>query len=45
MPATDVHHKVAKVDGGTDEESNLEALCHSCHSKKTAAETAGRIDE
>ncbi len=35
--ATDVHHKIPKRDGGTDEEDNLEALCHSCHSKVTAA--------
>lgn len=35
--ATDVHHLVPKRDGGLDEASNLEALCHSCHSKVTAA--------
>lgn len=35
--ATDVHHLVAKRSGGGDDESNLEALCHSCHSKRTAA--------
>ena len=34
--AEDVHHIVARRDGGKDEESNLEALCHSCHSKRTA---------
>ena len=33
--ATDVHHVVAKRDGGKDEMSNLEPLCHSCHSKRT----------
>jgi 5-methylcytosine-specific restriction protein A len=33
--ATDVHHLIPKRDGGCDEESNLEALCHSCHSKVT----------
>lgn len=36
-PATDVHHLVARRAGGGDEESNLEALCHSCHSKRTAS--------
>ena len=35
--ATDVHHIAAKRDGGQDEESNLMALCHACHSKRTAA--------
>ena len=37
VAATDVHHLVAKRDGGGDDESNLEALCHSCHSRRTAA--------
>lgn len=36
-PATDVHHMVAKRDGGEDIEDNLLALCHACHSKRTAA--------
>jgi 5-methylcytosine-specific restriction protein A len=36
-PATDVHHVVARRDGGGDEEGNLLALCHSCHSKRTQA--------
>lgn len=35
--ATDVHHLVPRRAGGTDEESNLRALCHSCHSRITAA--------
>jgi len=35
--ATDVHHRVAKRDGGLDQFKNLEALCHSHHSKRTAA--------
>ena len=35
--ATDVHHITAKRDGGADEWDNLEALCHSCHSKLTGA--------
>lgn len=33
--ATDVHHVIAKRDGGKDALDNLEALCHSCHSKRT----------
>lgn len=35
--ATDVHHKLARRAGGSDDADNLEALCHSCHSKRTAA--------
>lgn len=34
--ATDVHHIIAKRDGGTNDPENLAALCHSCHSKLTA---------
>lgn len=36
--ATDVDHIIAKAKGGTDERGNLRALCHACHSRKTAAE-------
>lgn len=39
--ATDVHHRVARVDGGGDGFDNLEGLCHSCHSKETAKEGFG----
>jgi 5-methylcytosine-specific restriction protein A len=41
MPATDVDHIVAKRRGGTDQWRNLQALCHSCHSRKTAREDRG----
>lgn len=37
VEATDVDHITPKRNGGTDDEANLQALCHSCHSKKTAA--------
>ena len=37
--ATDVDHVVPRRTGGTDDWSNLQPLCHSCHSKKTTAET------
>ena len=35
--ATDVHHIVPKREGGSDAASNLEALCHACHSRVTVA--------
>lgn len=38
VPATDVDHIVPKRCGGTDEWSNLQALCHACHSRKTSTE-------
>ena len=36
---TDVDHIVAKSRGGTDDMSNLELLCRSCHASKTARES------
>lgn len=41
VAAVDVHHKLALRDGGTHEASNLQALCHSCHSRITNAERQG----
>jgi 5-methylcytosine-specific restriction protein A len=32
-PATLVHHKRKVVDGGTDADENLMALCDTCHSR------------
>jgi HNH endonuclease/Helix-turn-helix domain len=40
-PATDVDHIVARSRGGSDEPSNLQALCASCHARKTASEDGG----
>jgi phage terminase large subunit-like protein len=38
-----VDHIVERRDGGTDDESNLQTLCSSCHSRKTLKRTrAGR---
>jgi 5-methylcytosine-specific restriction protein A len=37
-PATDVDHVLRKAAGGADDDSNLQSLCHSHHSAKTARE-------
>lgn len=37
VAASEVHHRVAKRDGGSDAFNNLEALCKPCHSRITAA--------
>jgi len=36
--ATDVDHVTPRKEGGTDDENNLQSLCHACHSRKTARE-------
>ena len=38
-PANEVDHILPRAQGGTDEESNLQALCAACHSRKTLAES------
>lgn len=40
VAATDVDHKKPKRDGGTNLWDNLQALCHECHSRKTAMENS-----
>ena len=34
----DIDHKTPLFKGGTDEQSNLQALCKNCHGEKTIAE-------
>ena len=36
--ATEVHHRVSKAGGGTDDPSNLVALSHDCHLRMDAEE-------
>lgn len=38
IEATQVDHSVPRSEGGTDDWDNLEGLCISCHSYKTAIE-------
>ena len=38
VAAVDVHHILPLRQGGTHDENNLMALCHSCHSSVHAAE-------
>lgn len=39
VPATEVHHKQPLDKGGSNDESNLQALCKPCHSAITITET------
>ena len=39
VPATEVHHIVPLRLGGTNDPSNLQALCKPCHSRKTMRES------
>lgn len=41
VAATDVDHITPLAQGGTHASDNLQSLCHSCHSKKTAAQSLG----
>ena len=34
-PANEVHHIIAKADGGTDDPGNLQAVAHECHERLT----------
>ncbi len=39
--ATDVDHVVPRSAGGGDHWGNLRALCHACHSRRTARDQSG----
>lgn len=39
--ATQVHHIISLRVGGTHDWSNLQALCHSCHSRHTVKHDGG----
>jgi 5-methylcytosine-specific restriction protein A len=39
--AQHVDHVVPREQGGSDDWANLQALCASCHSRKTALEDGG----
>lgn len=41
VPATDVDHITPREQGGTDDRSNLQPLCHPHHSRKTARDDGG----
>lgn len=41
VAATDVDHILPLAQGGTHAAENLQSLCHSCHSRKTAAQSLG----
>mgnify|MGYP003152916879 CR=1 FL=1 len=40
-PATDVDHIMPRAAGGDDSFENLQGMCKSCHSRKTASEDGG----
>lgn len=41
MQSSEVDHIVPKARGGTDERNNLQGLCKTCHSRKTAQQDGG----
>lgn len=40
-PAVQVDHKLPLAQGGTDDQSNLQAICAACHRRKSVDELAG----
>ena len=43
VAATEVDHIIPRQDGGDNSRENLQSLCKSCHSRKTAKEIAERM--
>ena len=41
VPSTDVDHIIPREQGGRDVFENLQGLCKSCHSRKTATQDGG----
>ena len=39
--STDADHVIPRSEGGEDSMENLQGLCHSCHSRKTALQSSG----
>jgi len=42
-PANEVHHIIAKADGGTDDMDNLQSINHDCHVRLTHEELGHRV--
>lgn len=41
--AVAVDHRTPKARGGTDDDSNLQAICEACHTAKTAADSGRKL--
>jgi len=42
-PATAVDHVIPLSEGGSDDPSNLQPICESCHAAKSAADRGARL--